>query len=79
MRERVPESAGLSGGGGHLFDAETRGKRSRRDIAHHDLERNDLDLANQLLAHIEALEEMGRQAKLIESEPGGPVPLHLHL
>src|SRR5438552_5587139 len=44
-----------------LFDAETLGKRSRGDIAHHDLERNDLDLANQLLAHIEALQEMGRQ------------------
>ena len=36
-----------------FLEAEAGRQRSRRDIAHHDLERNDLDLANQLLAHVD--------------------------
>ena len=36
-----------------FLDAEARRERARGDVAHHDLERNDLDLANQLLAHVD--------------------------
>jgi hypothetical protein len=32
------------------------------DIAHHDLDRDDLDLADQLLAHVEAADEVGGDA-----------------
>jgi hypothetical protein len=36
------------------------------DIAHHHLERNDLHLADQLLAHVEALDEVGRNPDVVE-------------
>ena len=36
------------------------------DVAHDDLERDDLDLADQLLAHVEAADEMRRDADLVE-------------
>ena len=49
-----------------LVDAETRRERAGRDVAHHDLERNDLDLADQLLAHVEPLDEVRRHADLVQ-------------
>ena len=47
-------------------DAEALGERAGRDVAHHHLERDDLDLAHQLLAHVEAAHEMRRDADLGE-------------
>src|SRR5690242_21028891 len=41
-----------------FFDAEPLRQRSCGDIAHADLEWNDLDLADQLLAHVEPADEM---------------------
>src|SRR5882724_2506362 len=49
-----------------LLDAEPLRQRSRRDIAHHDLERHDLDLANQLLTHVETADEMCRYPDIVE-------------
>ena len=51
---------------GAFLDAQARGERARRDIAHDDLERNDLDFANQLLAHVDAANEMGGNADVVE-------------
>ena len=45
-----------------FLDAEPLGHRSGRHVAHDDFERNDLDFLDQLLAHVEALDEMGRHA-----------------
>ena len=53
--------------GGHL-DAEPLGERAGRDIAHHHLDRDDLDLLDQLLAHVEAAHEMRRDADFPELE-----------
>ncbi len=47
-----------------LLDAEALGERAGGDVAHHHLERDDLDLADQLLAHVEAADEVGRHADL---------------
>ena len=47
-----------------LGQAETGRQRSGGDVADHDLQRNDLDLAHQLLAHVEAAHEMRRDADL---------------
>src|SRR5262249_53474297 len=41
-------------------------ERASRDIAHHDFEWNDLNLANQLLAHVEPLDEVGRDSDIVE-------------
>ena len=41
-------------------------ERAGGDVAHHHFERDDLDLADQLLAHVEPLDEMGRHADLAE-------------
>ena len=49
-----------------FLDAEPLRQRTGRDVAHHDFERNDLDLANQLLAHVEPANEMRRHADVIE-------------
>jgi hypothetical protein len=49
-----------------LLDAQALRQRARGDIAHDHLERNDLDLANQLLAHVEPLDEVGRHADVVE-------------
>ena len=38
------------------------------DVAHHDLQRDDLDLADELLAHVQTPDEMGRHADLAEPE-----------
>src|SRR3990170_5015180 len=49
-----------------LVDAHPSRERSGGDVAHHHLERDDLDLADQLLTHIEPLDEMRRHADLAE-------------
>ena len=49
-----------------FLDAEPLRQRAGGDVAHHDFERNDLDLANQLLAHVEPLDEVGRHADVVE-------------
>src|SRR6266404_6529091 len=51
---------------GTFLDAEPLRQRSCRHIPHHDLERHDLDLANQLLAHIEAAYEVGGHPDVVE-------------
>src|SRR5438874_2606192 len=45
-----------------LCDAEPLRQRAGRDIAHDDPDRDDLDLAHKLLAHVEPAHEMGRDA-----------------
>src|SRR5215472_5544916 len=47
-----------------LRQAEACRQRARGDVADDDLERNDLHLAHQLLAHVEAAHEVGRDAGL---------------
>ena len=49
-----------------LLDAQTCGQRTCCHIADHNLERNDLHFADQLLAHIEPFDEMGRHTDLVE-------------
>src|ERR1700719_1030376 len=49
-----------------FLDAEPLRQRARRDIAHADFQRNDLDLADQLLTHVEPADEMGRHADVVE-------------
>ena len=41
-------------------------QRAGGDVAHHDFERNDLDLADQLLAHVEPADEMRRHADVVQ-------------
>ena len=45
-----------------FLDPEPLGERACGDVADHDLDRDDLDLADQLLAHVEAADEVGRDA-----------------
>ena len=45
---------------------EPGGERARRHVADHHFERNDLHLANQLLAHVQAADEVGRDADLVQ-------------
>src|SRR5262249_20025710 len=49
-----------------LLDPGPRRQRPRRDISHHYLERHDLDLADQLLAHVEPANEVRRHADIVE-------------
>ena len=49
-----------------LLDAEPRRQRAGGDVAHHDFERDDLHLADQLLAHVEPPDEMGRNPDFVE-------------
>ena len=49
-----------------LLHAQTLRQRAGRDIAHDDFERDDLDLADQLLAHIEPADEMRRHADRVQ-------------
>ena len=51
---------------GAFIDADARRERAGGDVAHHHLERDDLHLANELLAHVQPLDEMGRHADLAE-------------
>ena len=45
---------------GAFLDAEALRKGSGGDVAHHHLDRNDLDLADELLAHVQPADEVGR-------------------
>ena len=49
-----------------ILDPEPLTERAGRDIAAHDLQRNDFDLANQLLAHVEPTDKMRRHADVVE-------------
>ncbi len=51
---------------GALGDAEALGEASGGDVADDHLDRDDLDLADELLAHVEAAHEMRRHADLVE-------------
>ena len=62
-----------------LVEAKPRRQRAGRDIAHDHLERNDLDLADQLLAHVEAFHEVRGHADLakpLEDIFGDPIVEH---
>jgi hypothetical protein len=61
---------------GALRDAEPLGQRAGGDVADDHLDRNDLDLTHQLLAHVKAPHEVGRHADLAQlghQEFGDPV------
>src|SRR3546814_3454878 len=45
---------------GTLLNAQPLDQRSRGDVADHDFDRDDLNLANELLAHIETAYEVRR-------------------
>src|ERR1700743_2163595 len=49
-----------------LFDAKPLRQRTRRDVPHHHLQRHDLDLTNQLFAHVETADEVGRHPDVVE-------------
>ena len=49
-----------------FLDAEARRQGARGDVANNDFERNDLHFANQLLAHVEPANEMGRHADIVQ-------------
>src|SRR5712692_3007987 len=49
-----------------LLDAEARRQRARRDVAHDHFERDDLHLADQLLAHVESADEVGWNPDVVE-------------
>src|SRR5262249_9967562 len=51
---------------GPFSHAGALGKRARRDVAHHHHERDDLDLADQLLAHVQPPDEVRRHADVVE-------------
>ena len=51
---------------GAFFHAEALRQRARGDVANHHLERDDLDFADQLLAHVEAPDEVRRDAHAVE-------------
>ena len=55
------------GSGVAFLEAQALGQRTGGDVADHHFERNDLDLAHQLLAHVEGAQEMGRDAELVEA------------
>ncbi len=50
-----------------FLEAEARRQRAGGDVAHDDLERDDLHLADELLAHVEAPHEVRRHADLAEA------------
>jgi hypothetical protein len=49
-----------------LLDAEALRQRAGGDVAHDHFQRNDLHLADQLLAHVEAPDEVGRNPDIVE-------------
>ena len=49
-----------------FLDPEPGREGTGRDIPHHHFERDDLDFANQLLAHVETADEMRRHADFVE-------------
>ena len=50
-----------------LGQAEALGERAGGDVAHDHLERDDLDFAHQLLAHVEAAQEVRGHAGLVQA------------
>ena len=50
------------GQGRALRDTEPLGQGAGGDVADHDLDRDDLDFPDQLLTHVEAADEVGRNA-----------------
>ena len=64
----VVELDDRAGQGGALLDAEPLGHRPRRHVAHHYLEGDDLDLVDELLAHVQPAHEMGRHADLVQPQ-----------
>ncbi len=67
----VVELDDRAGQHGAFLDAQPLGERAGRNIAHDDLEWNDLHFLDQLLTHVEAANEVGRDAQ--------PAPLHLEV
>src|SRR5690606_10293876 len=57
------DRAGQAGAG---LKTKTLGKRAGGIVAHDDLERNDLDFLDQLLAHVDAAQEVGRNAQIVQ-------------
>src|SRR5216684_6010860 len=51
---------------GAFLDAEPLAQRAGCDISHHHFQRDDLNLANQLLAHVEPADEVGGHADIVE-------------
>src|SRR5262249_42320001 len=49
-----------------FLESEPLRQRARRDVAHHHLERNDLHFADQLLAHVQPPDEVGRNADVVQ-------------
>ena len=61
------------------FEAEPLDQRAGGDVAHDHLERHDLDFLDQLLAHVDAADEMRRDAEHVqlgEHELGNAVVEH---
>jgi hypothetical protein len=61
---------------GAFLEPEPFGDGSGRDVAHHNLDGDDLDFADELFTHVQALHEMGRDAhfgKPREDVLGDPV------
>ena len=62
-----------------FLDAEALGQRAGGDVAHDHLERDDLDLADELLAHVQPADEVRRHAdvvEVLEDVLGDPVVQH---
>src|SRR4029079_2124111 len=51
-----------------FLDPEALAERAGGDVAHHHLDRDDLDLANELLAHVQAADEVRRDADVREAQ-----------
>src|SRR5665213_3295298 len=51
---------------GTFLDTEPLRQRARRHVPHHHLQRHNLNFANQLLAHVETADEMGRHPDVVE-------------
>jgi len=49
-----------------FLDAEALGEAAGHDVPHHHLDRHDLDLADELLAHVEAADEVRRHPDVAE-------------
>src|SRR5262249_4766162 len=49
-----------------LLEPKPLGQRACRDVAYHHFERNDFHFADQLLAHVEAPDEVGRNSNVVQ-------------
>jgi hypothetical protein len=63
----VVELDDRAGQGLTLGHAQARGDRAGGDVAHHDLERDDLDFLDQLLAQVQAADEVRLDADLVQA------------